>query len=162
MKQLTAKEILKNFDWKLEIRTAWKGEKIEKNILLPVYLQEFIESRITEYIKDGKEVSEKMYTQMGGSEVRSADALMKFINDFKKKYADKLRPHLSQYNKFPVRVYVEGEDGYISLCGKIEYTKQQLIDIAKEEFARQVNRYKDDYATMIRVQRIQEEEEGIN
>jgi hypothetical protein len=155
MKKLTAKQILKNFNWKVEIRTQWLGKKIEKDVLLPSSYQELIEKLLQEHINSGKDVFDNTYTSLGGSEKCDVEMLVKHIQAFKRKYAGKLRTHIDEYNKFPISVHATGDDGdegCITIRGKIEYDKNYLINYAQREFARYSYQYKQEYDTMIRIQ----------
>lgn len=71
--KLTAKEIVKNLDWTVKIRTKWQGETIDKDVKLPKYIQEGVIENIERYIKEGKTVEKEIYLEQSGSDVMNIE-----------------------------------------------------------------------------------------
>src|SRR5882724_3430293 len=104
MKKLTAKEILKNIDWKVEIRTSWQGKKIQEDLMLPKYRRDGIKEQIERYIEEGTKATQDIYVGRIGSVDLSIEKLEKEMSIFKKKYSKIMRNPIDKYNKTSIVV----------------------------------------------------------
>lgn len=151
IEKLDAQTIISKIDKRVVINFTFKDEHIYAKLNLPQYKLDSVICQIEEYITNGKTLEECISTEQCGGDFVSCEELETFIANFKKKYLKLARNPIDKWNKFPIRVY--SDDYNIALKCKVEYTKPELIKLAKGIMAQAIFKYKAEYEQMILIQK---------
>lgn len=132
----------------IEIKNQWAKPEVIEKVKLPGFRREFLVNQLAKIIKNKQRRSERIYIGQIGADWMSARILIERIN---KVCTD------NNIDAGELRVdQDEDERDYLILSFNSEYTPVKIDVLAKGMYEREVNEYRKDYETMLRVMNTKE------